>query len=137
MTTSSRVLVGVLMMGFMTVAALVGVLLYRGIDGPSLAGLGIGAGLGFVNLAGSGLLLFWALKRRPKSALTISLGGFFVRLGLLLGLTYWFWDVESVDAITFAISFVIFFFLFLVVEIGIVGRASKTSKRPAGTGATR
>lgn len=134
MTTSSRVLVGVLMMGFMTIAALVGVLLYRGIDGPSLAGLGIGAGLGFVNLAGGGLLLFWALRRRPKSALTVSLGGFFVRLGLLLGLTYYFWNVESVDAVTFAISFVIFFFLFLVVEIGIVSRASK---RPAGTGATR
>ncbi len=134
MTTSSRALMGVLGMGLLTIGALVGTLAVRGIDGPSLAGLAVGAGLGFLNLAVGGLLLYWTLKRRPKSALIVSLVGFFVRLGLLLGLTYYFWYIDSVDAVTFAISFVIFFFLFLVVEIGIVGRASKG---PVGTGATR
>lgn len=134
MATSSRALAGALLMGLMTIAALVGLLLYRGLEGPTLAGLGIGGGLGAVNLAVGGSFLWWTLKRHPKAALIVSLGGFFARLGILLGLTYWFWSVPEVDAITFAVSFVVFFFLFLVVEIGIVSRASKG---PAGTGATQ
>jgi hypothetical protein len=134
MTTSSRALVLAGMMGALLVVALVVVLLVRGLDGPALAGLGIGGALGAVNLAAGGLLLAFTLRRRPKAALAVSLGGFFVRLGVLLGLTYGFSTVEAVDEITFAVSFVVFFFLFLVVEIGIVSRASK---RPAGTGATR
>ena len=73
------------------------------------------------------------MRRRPTAALAVSLGGFFLRLVILLGLTYWFWDMPSVSAITFAISFVVFFFLFLFVEVGIVSRASKGS---AGSGAT-
>ena len=134
MTTSSRALAGALLMGAMTIAALLAVVIFRGLEGPALAGLGIGAGLGAVNLALGGGLLWWTLKRRPKAALIVSLVGFFARLGILLGLTYWFWSVPEVDAITFAVSFVVFFFLFLVVEIGIVSRASKG---PAGTGATQ
>ena len=47
---------------------------------------------------------------RPRD---IDLGGFFVRLVVLLVLTYVFWITPGIDAITFAISFVIFFFLFL------------------------
>jgi hypothetical protein len=116
-------------MGLFTVAALVAVVVYRGLDGAVLVGLGLGAGLGAVNLAAGGFLLSWTLRRRPKWALAVSLGGFFVRLGLLLGLTYAFWAPEWVDAVTFAIGFVVFFFLFLVVEIGIVGRVSKTQAK--------
>jgi hypothetical protein len=137
--TASRTKVGalrllVIVMGLLTVAALVAIVALRGLEGPVLAGLAIGAGLGGLNLAVGGFLLSWALRRRPKAALAVSLGGFFVRLGLLLGLTYAFWSVPSVDAVTFAIGFVVFFFLFLVVEIGIVGRASK---RAANAGADR
>jgi hypothetical protein len=132
--TMSRVVVGALVMGLLTAAALVAVVLKWGTTGPVLAGLGIGAGLGGINLVVSGWLLSWAMRRRPKAALAVSLGGFFLRLVILMGLTYWFWDMPSVEAVTFAISFVIFFFLFLFVEVGIVSRASKGS---AGSGATR
>jgi hypothetical protein len=132
--TMSRIVVGAGLMGGLTVAALVAVVLTLGPTGPVFAGLGIGAGLGGLNLALGGWLLSWTMRRKPKAALAVSLGGFFVRLVILLGLMYWFWHVPSVDAITFAISFVVFFFLFLFVEVGIVSRASKGS---AGSGATR
>lgn len=124
----------VIVMGILTVGALAAVVAFRGLEGPVLVGLAIGAGLGGLNLAVGGFLLSWALRRRPKAALAVSLGGFFVRLGLLLGLTHAFWGVSSVDAVTFALAFVVFFFLFLVVEIRIVGRASK---RAANAGADR
>ncbi len=121
-------------MGLATVAALVAVVLYLGPTGPVFAGLGIGAGLGGFNLVVGGWLLSWTLRYRPKATIAVTMGGFFLRLGLLLGLTYWFWEVPSVNAITFAVSFVVFFFLFLFVEVGIVSRASKGT---AGSGATR
>jgi hypothetical protein len=131
--TASRALIGVALMGALSVAALGILVVARGLSGPTLAGLGIGAGLGGANLALGGWLLSWTLRRKPSAALAVSLGGFFFRLGILLVLTYVFWGNPGVDAVTFAVSFVVFFFLFLVVEIAIVSRAAR---RPDGAGAS-
>ena len=131
--TASRATVGAFVMGAVLVALLVAVLALREFAGAAVAGLAVGAGVGGLNLVVGSWLLSWALKNRPKAALKVSLGGFFVRLALLLVLTWVFWTVPGVDAVTFAISFVIFFFLFLVVEIVIIGRASR---RTAEAGAS-
>ncbi len=120
-----------IMLGLMSallLGLLVLVVIGRGGSSASLWGVGWGAIVGGVNIALGGWLLAWTLKNRPQKAIQVSVGGFFVRLVALLGLTYAFWKMDGVDEMSFAVSFVIFFFAFLFVEIALLERASKRTK---------
>lgn len=107
---------------------LVLVVLGRGATPAAYWGVGWGAIAGGLNIAVAGWLLARTLRRRPELAVRVSVGGFFVRMLLLLGLTFAFWKTDGVDEMSFAVSFMIFFFAFLFVEIVLLDRVSRRSK---------
>jgi hypothetical protein len=114
------------------------VLIGRELSGPSMNGLLIGAGLGGLNLLVEAFALLWALAKRPTATLKLSLGGFFFRLVLVSVLIVVFHGVESVDAVTFGLTYVASFFLFLGLQIWIISRVlarSGSSKKGASEGA--
>ena len=79
------------------------------LDGPGLAGVGIGAGLGLLNLA----------------------VGFFGRLVLVVGLLFAFHRTDAVDGVAFALVFMLFFFVYLGLEVVLVERALRGNGSPA------
>ncbi len=92
-------------------------------DGPGWAGVGIGALVGLINLALGG----WLLKRNIKAGgnpMTGVAGGFLARLFVLAALTIVFQRTAAVDATAFALVFMMFFFLFVALEIYMVGRVT-------------
>lgn len=93
------------------------------LDAEGLRGTAIGAGLGILNLVVGYFLTRRALRQGMKSALRTLLTGFFVRLVLIVGLTLVFQRVGSVDAVAFALTFMVFFFLYLGVEVLLVERS--------------
>ena len=102
--------------GVMTLLALLGVAVVvaaQGTSAPALTGLLLGAALGGLSLAAEALSLGWALKRKPSWMLGVSLGGFGLRLVLVSALTIWFACLDSVDAVTFALTYVASVLLFI------------------------
>ncbi|HUF83530.1 MAG TPA: ATP synthase subunit I [Acidimicrobiia bacterium] len=57
--------------------------LVRGFDGAASAGLGLG--LAVANFLGTAAGLAWAARRSPATLATMALGGFVVRMAVLLG----------------------------------------------------
>lgn len=92
-------------------------------DGPGLAGIGLGAFLGTVNL----VLGLWftsrALRTGGKSVLPTVMGGFFARFVTLAVLIVVFHGMESVNEIGFGITFMIFFMVFMGLEVRLVEKS--------------
>ena len=122
----STIMLGTMSLVLLVLLALV--VVGRGATAASYWGVAWGAIVGGLNIAVSGWLLARTLRRRPERAILVSVGGFFVRLVVLLGLTFAFWKTDGVDEMSFAVSFVIFFFAFLFVEIALLERVSRRSK---------
>jgi hypothetical protein len=101
------------------------------LDGPGLAGAGVGAGLGLLNLAVGSWITMRALKRGMKSAMATLVGGFFGRLVLVVGLLFAFQRTEAVDGVAFALVFMLFFFVYLGLEVVLVERALRGNGSPA------
>jgi hypothetical protein len=93
-----------------------------------LIGLLTGAGLGGLYLTLESFSLSWALRKKPAAAVRIALGGFLLRLVTVTVLTVAFSRTRSVDAVTFALSFVASFFVFLIVLVWIVGRIGRNAE---------
>lgn len=93
------------------------------------AGVGIGAALGLVNLAVGGLITRRSLRHGMRSALTTLLGGFGARAFLLVALFLIFQHTKAVDPAAFALTFIVFFFVYLGVELLMVER--HRSRTPA------
>jgi ATP synthase I subunit len=110
--------------GLLTVAALA----FVEPDGDGARGALIGAGLGLVNLAIGYLLTRRALRHGMQSAMATLVGGFLTRLLVVVGLMLLFRRTGSVDPAAFALTFMVFFFVYLGVEMILVERSS------AGTG---
>jgi hypothetical protein len=91
-------------------------------------GVAIGAGLGLVNLAVGYLLTRRALQRGMKSATAMLAGGFFARLVVVAGLVVAFQRSEAVDPAAFALTFLVFFFVYLFVEVLLVERSANQSR---------
>jgi hypothetical protein len=101
------------------------------LDAEGLRGTAIGAGLGILNLALGYFLTRRALRQGMKSAMRTLLSGFFLRLVVVAGLTLVFQRTASVDAVAFALTFMVFFFVYLGLEVMLVERSLNGTRRTA------
>jgi ATP synthase protein I len=122
--------------GLMMVGGFVGLLVmvalaFVELDGDGVRGALIGAGLGLVNLAVGYVLTRRTLRQGMKSAMTTLAGGFLVRLLVVVGLMLLFRRTGSVDPAAFALTFLVFFFVYLGVEMLLVERSVGGTRRAA------
>ena len=115
---------GLLMItGFVAVLIAVSASLLN-LDASGLRGVGVGAVLGLVNLAVGSFVTRRSLRQGMKSAVATLVGGFFVRLVVLVALFVTFERSDTVDPAAFALTFMIFFFVYLGVELFMVERSA-------------
>ena len=130
MTTKTRNIGYAMVAGMVLLLAGAFVYLVR-FDRPGLVGAGIGAGLGLLNLGAGYLVTSRALRRGMNSALLTLLGGFFARLVVLVAGTLWFQNVAWASELAFALAFMVFFFVYVGLEIALVERALRGKGKPA------
>ncbi|MDQ1566038.1 MAG: hypothetical protein QOF96_918, partial [Actinomycetota bacterium] len=92
-------------------------------DGDGARGAAIGAGVGIVNLGAGYLMTRRALRYGMRSAMATLAGGFIARLFVVAGLMLVFRRTGSVDPAAFALTFLVFFFAYLGVEMILVERS--------------
>ncbi len=85
-----------------------------------------GAGLGGLNLGVGYWITRRSLKRGMKSAMATLLGGFFLRLVLVVVLVLVFHKTEAVSEVAFALVFMVFFFAYVALEVVLVERTLQT-----------
>jgi hypothetical protein len=122
---------GLVMVGGFVGLLMVAALAFVELDGEAVRGALIGAGLGLVNLAVGYVLTRRTLRQGMKSAMTTLLGGFVVRLLVVVGLMLLFRRTGSVDPAAFALTFLVFFFVYLGVEMILVDRSVGSTRRTA------
>ena len=118
-TTSQGLLMVGGFMGLLVLAAMV--VVEPNVDGAR--GAAIGAGLGLVNLAVGYLVTRRSLRSGMKSAMATLAGGFLARLFVVVALMLLFRRTDSVDPAAFALTFLVFFFAYLGVEMILVDRS--------------
>jgi hypothetical protein len=123
--------VGILVLGAVLVLVVVTFLREMTLDRPTVVGVLCGAGLGALNIVLGYAATSRALRRGTAAALRTVLGGFFVRLVTLVALLFWFHSQDWVNEIAFALSFMVFFLVFLAIEVRMVQRSLNGSRRPA------
>ncbi len=92
-------------------------------DREGVLGSAIGAGVGLLNLAVGYVVMRWALRRDMKMALRTLVGGFFVRLVVVAGLMVVFQRTGAADPGAFGLTFLVFFFVYLGLEVFLVERS--------------
>jgi hypothetical protein len=92
-------------------------------DRPGLAGIGLGALAGALNLVVGLRLTARALRRGGKSVLRTMVGGFFGRFITLVVLIVVFHSMEAVNEVGFGITFMIFFMVFMGLEVRLVEKS--------------
>ena len=92
-------------------------------DGDGARGAAIGAGLGLANLAVGYVITRRSLQHGMKSAMATLAGGFLARLFAVVSLILLFRRTGSVDPAAFALTFLVFFFAYLGVEMILVERS--------------
>jgi ATP synthase I subunit len=102
-------------------------------DGDGARGALIGAGLGFLNLGVGYLVTKRSLRHGMKSAMATLAGGFIARLFVVAGLMLLFRRTGSVDPAAFALTFMVFFFAYLGLEMVLVERSTARSNRATAT----
>lgn len=116
----------------LTLLALIGtglVLVGQKGSDATLTGALVGVGLGGLSLFVESISLTWALRQKPSWTLGISLGGFFTRLVLVVVLTLVFDGIESVSAVTFALTYVVSFLAFVGIQVWAVSRMMDRASR--------
>jgi hypothetical protein len=86
-------------------------------------GVLIGAVVGLLNLAVGYVFTRRSLQHGMKSAMATLAGGFIARLFVVVGLMLVFRRTGSVDPAAFALTFLVFFFAYLAVEMVLVERS--------------
>ena len=99
-------------------------------DQQGVRGAAVGAGLGLVNLVVGYLVMRRALRRGMKSAMATLAGGFLARLVVVVALMLVFRRTETIDEAAFALTFLVFFFVYLGVELLLVERWLDRSRKP-------
>ena len=122
--------------GLVMVGAFIGLLVVVALafvepDGDGARGALIGAGLGFLNLGVGYLVTKRSLRHGMKSAMATLAGGFLARLFAVAGLILLFRRTGSVDPAAFALTFLVFFFAYLGLEMVLVERSSAPSRGTA------
>lgn len=114
--------------GLLMVAGFIGILLVTALafvepDGDGARGAVIGAGLGLVNLGVGYVVIRRALQHGMKSAMGTLAGGFMARLFVVVSLMILFRRTDSIDPAAFALTFLVFYFAYLGVEMILVERS--------------
>jgi hypothetical protein len=122
---------GLMMVGGFVGLLMVASLAFVELDGAGVRGALIGAGLGLVNLAVGYVVTRRTLRQGMKSAMTMLAGGFIVRLILVVGLMLLFRRTGSVDPAAFALTFLVFFFVYVGLEMILVERSVGGTRRTA------
>jgi zinc transporter ZupT len=122
---------GLLMIGgFMALLLIAGGTFVK-FDPDGVRGMAIGTALGLVNLALGYAVTRRALRHGMKSAMATLAGGFIARLFAVVFLILVFRRTGSVDPAAFALTFLVFFFLYLGVELLLVERSLSGARRTA------
>ena len=120
--------------GLVMVGAFIGLLVvvsvaFVDLDREGMLGAVIGAGLGLVNLAVGYLVTRRTLRHGMKSAMATLAGGFIARLLVVVGLMVFFQRTGAADPAAFALTFLVFFFVYLGVEVLVVERSVGGTRR--------
>ncbi|MGH9041490.1 MAG: ATP synthase subunit I [Acidimicrobiia bacterium] len=122
---------GLLAVGGFVGLLVVTTLMFVDLDPDGVRGALIGAGLGVLNLAVGYVVTRRTLRHGMKSAMATLAGGFLARLFVVVALMLLFRRTESVDPAAFALTFLVFFFVYLGVELLQVERSMSTTRRTA------
>ncbi len=122
---------GLIMVGAFIALLVVVSVAFIDMDGDGVRGTVIGAGLGLVNLAAGYVLTRRALKRGMKAAMTTVAGGAVARLFVVAGLMVVFQRTGTADPAAFALTFLVFFFVFVAMEMLLVEGAAGAHRRAA------
>lgn len=114
---------GLLMVGGFMGLLVLAALAFVEPNGDGARGAAIGAGLGLLNLAVGYVITRRSLQHGMKSAMATLAGGFIARLLVLTGCILLFRRTGSVDPAAFALTFLVFFFAYLGVEMILVERS--------------
>jgi hypothetical protein len=119
--------------GLLMVAGFMGLLILAAVafvepNGDGARGAAIGAGLGLVNLGVGYFVTRRSLRSGMKSAMATLAGGFIARLFVVVSLILLFRRTGSVDPAAFALTFLVFFFAYLGVEMILVERSLTRSR---------
>lgn len=120
--------------GLLMVGAFVGLLAVAALafiepDGDGARGAAVGAALGLLNLGVGYVVTKRSLRHGMKSAMATLAGGFIARLFVVAGLMLLFRRTEAIDPAAFALTFMVFFFAYLGLEMVLVERSTALSKR--------
>lgn len=114
---------GLIMVGGFVALLVFATLAFVDLDGDGVRGTLVGAGLGVVNLAVGYVITRRALRHGMKSAMATLAGGFLARLFVVVGLMLVFRQTDAVDPAAFALTFLVFFFVYLGLEMLLVERS--------------
>ena len=120
---------GLLMVGGFIALLVLAALAFVKPDGDGARGAAVGAGLGIVNLGVGYVVTRRSLRHGMKSAMATLAGGFIARLFVVVGMMLLFRRTGSVDPAAFALTFLVFFFAYLGVEMVLVERSLTTASR--------
>ena len=120
---------GLVMIGGFVALLLVTAAAFVKFDGHGLAGTAAGAGLGLLNLALGLLATRRSLRSKMNSAVATVAGGFILRLLAVVVLMVIFQRTEAVDPAAFALTFLVFFFVYLGVELLMVERSLSPARK--------
>lgn len=122
---------GLTMVGGFVVLLVVASVAFIKLDREGVRGTMVGAGLGILNLAVGYFVTRRALRHGMKSAMATLAGGFFARLLVVVGLMVLFQRTKAADPVAFALTFLVFFFVYLGVEVFLVERSLDGARRAA------
>ena len=120
---------GLVMAGAFVVLLLVVSVTFVEMDRDGVRGIAVGAGLGLVNLSVGYVLTRRSLRRGMKSAMTTVAGGAVARLFVVAGLMVFFQRTGAADPAAFALTFLVFFFVFVALEMFLVEGAAGAKRR--------
>lgn len=120
---------GLMMAGAFVVLLLAVSVAFIDLDREGVLGTGIGAGLGLLNLAVGYLLTRRTLRQGMKAAIAMVAGGFIARLAVVVILMVLFQRTEVADPAAFALTFLVFFFVYMGVEVLLVERSLSGPRR--------
>jgi hypothetical protein len=98
-------------------------------NGDGARGFAIGAAFGIANLGLGSIVTRRSLRHGMKSAMTMLAGGFIARLVVVVGMMLLLRRTGSADPAAFALTFLVFFFAYLGVEMILVDRSMTAGRR--------
>ena len=119
---------GLLMVGAFIGLLVVATLAFIEFDGDGARGAAVGAVLGLLNLGVGYFVTKRSLRVGMKSAMATLAGGFLARLFVVASLMLLFRRTDSIDPAAFALTFMVFFFAYLGLEMVLVERSTARTR---------